>query len=352
METQKRTMNAKHNTRILAIILAFFLTTCVIPASAAGENVEWEPVTISDGLGDTVTISERPERIVSLAPANTEILFALGVDDAVVGVTEYCTYPKEATTKPIIGGYTTVNIERVITQKPDLIVAYYGNGIDTINHLKDLGFTVITLNAESVQDTFDGIELLGKATGKTAEANIIIEDMQTRILAVTEKLEGVTKRPTVAHCMWADPLWVSGGNTLQEEIISLAGGVNAFDDVDGWRAVNLERFLITNPDYILVDSGMGMGVGGYNVIRDSFYNDPRFAGLTAVENQNVYVINADIIDRGGPRIIDCIEEVAAILHPDLFEGKKQSSDMAQSPGFGIVLALSGLVCGLFYMGRR
>lgn len=182
------------------------------------------------------------------------MIFAFGLGDRVVGVTEYCNYPEIATTKPIIGGYTTVNIGRVVAQKPDLVIAYYGNGEETVNHLKQLGLTVMTMNSDSVAGTFHDIELIGKATGKTAEAAALAESMQKRIDAVTAKLTGVTTTPTAFHCIWADPLWVSGGNTFQ--------------DVNGWGIITMERLLTTDPEIIIVDSGMGMGAGGYDVLKD------------------------------------------------------------------------------------
>ena len=314
-------------------------------------SAQWTPVTITDDFGYEITIDKEPQRIVSLAPANTEILFALGLGDRVVGVTEYCNYPEEATQKPIIGGYTTVNIERVVAQKPDLVIAYYGNGEETVSHLKQLGLTVITLNSDSVAGTFHDIELVGKATGKTAEAKTLTDSMQKRIDAVTAKLTGIDATPTAFHCVWADPLWVSGGQTFQDEIITLAGGQNPFKDVNGWGIITMERLLTTDPDIIIVDSGMGMGQGGRDVLKNYFHTEPRLSGLSAVKNDQIYVMNADIIDRGGPRIVDCLEQLARILHPEAFGTEDQTPSPTRAPGFGLVLALTAAACGL-YLARR
>jgi iron complex transport system substrate-binding protein len=322
----------------------------VSPTSAISAG-EWEPVTITDDYGYTITITEEPTRIISLAPANTEILFALGLGDKVVGVTEYCNYPKEAATKPIIGGYTTVNVERVITQNPDLIIAYYGNGEDLINHLRNLGYTIITLNSDSVKGTLHDIELVGQATGKSAEATKLVSNMQERIDAVTKKLEGVTSRPATIHCMWTDPLWVSGNTTFQDEMIQLAGGENAFPDVEGWGVVTLERLLTTDPEIIIVDSGMGMGEGGTDILKDYFNEESRLQSLSAVKNNQVYVIDADIMDRGGPRIVDCIEMLAHILHPEIFGAQEETSSSASSPGFSVI-ATCAAICGMFFVYRK
>lgn len=313
---------------------------------AAQTSAQWTPATLTDDYGYQITIDKEPQRIVSLAPANTEMIFALGLGDRVVGVTEYCNYPEEATTKPVIGGYTTVNIERVVAQKPDLVIAYYGNGEETVSHLRQLGLTVMTMNSDSVAGTFHDIELIGKATGKTTEAEQLTKNMQKRIDAVTAKLQGITTTPTAFHCVWADPLWVSGGQTFQDEIITLAGGQNPFNDVNGWGIITMERLLTTNPDYIIVDSGMGMGEGGHDILKDYFLTEPRLQELTAVKNNHVYVMNADIIDRGGPRIVDCLEQLAKILHPDAFGTENQTAAATRAPGFGTILTLTAAACAL------
>ncbi len=312
---------------------------------------KWDPVTITDDYGYTVTIAEEPSRIISLAQANTEILFALGLNNSIIGVTEYCNYPEEATTKPIIGGYTTVNVERVITQDPDLIFAYYGNGEDLINHLRNLGYTVITLNSDSIDGTLHDIEIVGQATGKTTEAQELVDNMQGRIEDIKDKLKNVTTAPRTIHCMWTDPLCVSGDNTFQDEMIKIAGGTNAFSDVEGWGVVTLEKLLTTDPEIIIVDSGMGMGEGGTDILKNYFEDGARLQTLSAVKNNQVFVINADIMDRGGPRIVDCIETLAKIEHPEIFGAQDDSASSASSPGFSISITCAA-VCGLLICRKR
>ena len=324
----------------------------VTTTPVSGSSTEkWDPVTITDDYGFNVTITKKPSRIISLAPANTEILFALGLNDSIVGVTEYCNYPEEATTKPIIGGYTTVSVERVITQDPDLIIAYYGNGENMISHLRCLGYNVISLNSDSVEGTFQDIEIIGRATGKTPEAKKLVAEMRVRINTVKEKLEGVTTKPQTTHCMWIDPLWVSGNNTFQDEMIILAGGENPFRNVEGWGVITLERLLTTDPDIIVVDSGMGMGAGGTDILKKYFDDESRLQSLSAVKNNQIYVINADIIDRGGPRIVDCIETLAKIQHPEIFGANDDMSSSTSSPGFSMI-TLCAAVCGLLFLYRK
>ncbi len=314
---------------------------------------EWEPVTVTDDYGSSVTLNVRPERIISLAPTNTEILFALGAGERVIGVTEYCTYPEEAKNRTIIGGYSTVNIEKVVALHPDLILAYYGNGLETVEYLKQLGYTVLTLNADSLAGSIQDIRLVGKAIGQESNAESLISDMERRITAVTDKLSAIPdgSKPTVIHCMWADPLWVSGSSTFEDEMIAAAGGTNAAAFVSGWEIVTIEKFMTIDPDIIIVDSGMGMGEGATAILKNFFYTDPRLKTLSAVKNNQVYIMNADLIDRGGPRIPETIEQLTQIIHPEIFGEYTLYSSSAQSPGFLTVVVIAGM-CGGFALLRR
>lgn len=317
------------------------------------DPAEWQPVTITDDYGEKVRLDTMPVRIVSLAPANTEILFALGLGDRVVGVTDYCNYPAEATAKPKIGGYSTINIERVMAVQPDLVVAAFGNTEEAINRLKSLGLTVIALNPDSIEGTLHDIRLAGKATGTEAEAERLAASMEARIDAVKEKTKSVTEPPTVAHVIWYDPIWVSGSNTFQDELITFAGGTNAFPDLDGWQIASLERFITTDPEVIIVNSGTGMGDEGVDLIYRYFMNEPRLKTMKAIQQNRVHVIDSDLIDRGGPRLVDALEEVAADIHPDLFEGGTQKeASIPQSPGFGVIALICALSAVLLLRVRR
>lgn len=323
-----------------------------VPQTAAPAAAAWQPVTVTDDYGAAVRIDSMPVRIVSLAPSNTEILFALGLGDRVVGVTDYCNYPEEATAKPKVGGYSTVNIERVVAARPDLVVASFGNTVEVVDHLRRLGLTVITLNPDSVKGTLHDIRLIGSATGTGAEAERLVASMEARIAAVKERAEKAAETPTVAHIVWYDPIWISGSETFQDEMIALSGGRNAFPDVEAWQIVTMERFITTDPDVIIVNSGTGMGEGGTDLIYRYFIDEPRFKNLKAIKNNRVSIVDADIIDRGGPRLVDALEEVAAAVHPDLFEGGPAPATAApQSPGFGAFAASAALAAGLI-LSRR
>jgi iron complex transport system substrate-binding protein len=301
-------------------------------------------ITLTDDSGRTITIQGTPERIVSLAPANTEILFALGLEDQIVGVTDYCDYPPAALDKPKVGGYSTVNIEKVVAADPDLVFASFGNTEDVINRLHDLGLTVISLDPATIDDVLHDITLVGEATRQEEEAAKLVQNLTARIQAVTDKTEALEEKPTVAHVVWYDPIWVSGNATFQDEVIEKAGGKNAFDSVEGWKVVSFEQFMTTDPDCIIVNSGTGMTAEeGRDIIYDYFMTEPRMQDLSAVKENRVFIIDADIISRGGPRIVDALEEVAQDLHPGLFGAKEPTpTPTRQSRGMGVAILLLAL----------
>lgn len=302
--------------------------------------------TVTDDFGKEVYIPAPPQRIVSLAPANTEILYALGLGDKVVGVTDYCNYPEAALAVEKVGGYSSVNIEKVLQAKPDLVVAAYGNTAEVIDHLDSLGLTVISLNPTSIEDVMNNIHLVGEATWADDEAVAVVDDMQTRIDAVETAVACADTTPSVVHLVWNDPIWVSGAGSFQDEMFAMAGATNAFSSVEGWEIVSMEEFIITDPDVIIVNSGSGMGGEQYDILYEYVMEEPRFQGLSAVKEDRVYLVDSDVIDRGGPRIVDSLEIVGRDIHPECFaEGNAAQPIATQSPapflGFLTALAVAG-----------
>jgi iron complex transport system substrate-binding protein len=310
-------------------------------------------VTVTDDSGKTVLIRGEPQRIVSLAPSNTEILYALGLEDRIVAVTERCDYPLATADKPEVGGFSTVNIEKVIAMGPDLIFASPANTDEVIDRLRSLGMTVVILDPQTIDGVLRDIELTGRATGQEEQASMLTKELRTRIGAVAEKAAANRiEHPSVAHVIWHDPLWVSGRGAFQDEVITLAGGTNAFGSVDDWSIVSLEEFITTNPDYILVSSGSGMDPDGYDAIYNYIINEPRLQRLDAVRNGHVYVIDADVVSRGSPRIVDALEEVADYLQPGATrEETPAAAGTVQSPGFGVI-ALAGALFIIFLLRTK
>lgn len=284
---------------------------------------EYETVTLVDSMGNVVTLTEAPERIVSLAPSNTEILFALGAGDNVVGVTDYCDYPYafsawvEAGNMTSIGSYYGPSTEPIVALDPDLVLASSGS-LEAATTLKNLGYNVLVIEGYTVDDVLGDILLVGRAVYKNNEASAIVSDMRSRMDTVATQLLSSTTTPTVYHEVWNDPLMSVGPNTFIDELIVLAGGENIFNDATtSWPMISSEAVIAKNPD-VMFFPDMYMGQGNFYDTIETVGSRPGWDSITAVENDALYEINADIISRSGPRIIDALEQIAKMVHPEIF----------------------------------
>lgn len=280
------------------------------------------PLTIVDDLGREVKIQKLPQRIISLAPSNTEILFALGLEDKIVGVTQYANYPEAAKAKPRVAGYSTPDMEKVVSLEPDLILAQSIHEKTVLPVLENLGLTVIVTSAKSLDAVLQDITLMGQIMGKSRAAARLVDDLSDRIEAVAAKTEGLTpeQRPRVLYVIWHDPIWTMGSETFSNDLIQKAGGANIFaDDFKKSRVVSLEAVVVRNPQVIIVS---GMGTTG-DLIYNSIKAHPRLSAVEAIVKGRVYQIDGDIIERPGPRIVDGLEQVARFIQPEIF-GMPQS----------------------------
>jgi iron complex transport system substrate-binding protein len=273
-------------------------------------------MTITDQLGRTVTLkTNSPQRIISLAPSNTEILFALELGDRIAGVTDYCNYPPEAKTKPSIGNYNSPNIEEIIAKEPDLVLATEVHET-TIAQLESRGITVVALSPKTIDEVIDSITMVGKITGQEKEAASLVADMQKRIKAVTDKTSKLSEsqKPRVFYIFWQDPIWTAGAGSFEDELIQKAGGVNIAHDLNGYAAISLETVINDNPQVII--AGVDMGTG-----KDSpllfVQDEDRLQDVDARQNERIYGTNMDIVGRPGPRIVDALEEFLKLIHPEL-----------------------------------
>jgi iron complex transport system substrate-binding protein len=263
-------------------------------------------------------INAVPQRIVSLAPSNTEILFALGLGDKVVGVTEYCNYPEAAKTKPKVGGFSTVDIEKVVSLRPDLVLATQIHSKTIIPALEKLGLTVVALTPSSLTGVLDSITLVGEITGQDKEASELVKDLSTRITAIADETQKLStdQRPRVFYVTWHDPLMTAGTGTLSNDVISQAGGQNIASDITGDKTIDLETVINRDPEVIIVSIGMGTGE---DLPWQYIKSESRLKNTQALLTDRVYKIDGDLIHRPGPRIVEALEQMAQFIHPELFE---------------------------------
>ena len=277
------------------------------------------PVEMTDQAGRVVRIERMPEKIISLAPSNTEILYALGLEDRLVGVTEYCDYPEAAKEKPQIGGFSTVDIERVVEIQPGLILATNIHKDEIMPQLERLGLTVLTLDPKTVNEVLEAIDLIGRFTGKTKEAARLTTEMENRIKAVTDKTAALpeAQRPRVFYILWHDPLRTVNSESRIHELIVKAGGINIASDLEGgYPTMSLEAVIMANPQVIIAGGGHGTSE---DLPFQFAMTEPRLKDVDARHNGRVYEIDSDLTSRPGPRIVEGLERLAEFIHPELFK---------------------------------
>jgi iron complex transport system substrate-binding protein len=292
-----------------------------------------------EGLGGyTLRLPKRPERIVSLAPSCTEILFAVGAGDRVVGVTEYCDYPPEVVGKKnrgeigMIGGYSTPSFEKIVALQPDLVVGAHGNPDDVLYWLVDqsahpgVTYPVYAQNPKDVEEIFEQLKVVGALTGCRAEADSLEHELRDRVEAITAETASLTEeeKPRVFYNI--GDFFTAGDNTFVNEVIMLAGGTNIAADTSGYFVMNLEELIDHNPQVIICDSGMG----SMSIAYEAIMNDERLQIVEAVKNGWVYVIDADIMDRPGPRVMDALQLVYQD-YSDFFAATLPTPSPSESP---------------------
>ena len=299
---------------LVSLIVLVLLVSCAPPSKEVTSYL----IEITDQLGRVVKLDRIPQRIISLAPSNTEILFALGLVDKVVAVTDYCDYPSEAKEKPSIGGFSTPNIEELVALSPDLILATSIHEKRIIPQLEGKGMTVFALNPKTLDEVLEAITLAGKVTGEEEEASGLVAEMQNRIKAVTAKGDGLpeNERPRVFYIVWHDPLMAAGSGTLHDDLIEKAGGINIARDLAGYADISLEAFIAANPQVMIAGGGHG---SGEDLTFQFAKTEPRLGNTAARQNNRVYMIDGNLASRPGPRIVEGLEKFAEFIHPELFK---------------------------------
>jgi iron complex transport system substrate-binding protein len=245
-------------------------------------------------------------RIVSLAPSITEILFALGLGERVVGVTAMCNYPPEAQRKPKVGD-ANISPERVVALKPDLVVAHELLNGRVIPVLRRAGLRVLSANPNTFEKLFAFIRQIGEAAGVPDRAAQLVRQMQVRMQRVQQRVARIGSRPRVLFVISLEPLWASGRGTFADDLIRRAGGLNALaSQMEGFHAVSLEAALASRPEVVVL--------AGPD--RAALLNDPRWRRTPAVQRGRVYAVNPDLYLRESPRLIDALEQMFVLLHPE------------------------------------
>jgi len=312
--------NIKNLTAILLVVLMIVMisactskNTIETTAIAPTESLETDyPYTIKDSKEKEIVIQAEPTKVVSLAPSITELIYALGKGNALIGRTDYCDYPEEVKKVESIGSLRNPNIEKIIELKPDVLIASTHFKDDVAKKLEDLGIKVVVLyNAEDFNGAYDVINSLGELFNTKAEAQELISSMKEKVAAVEGKVKG-KETPKVYYVVGfgKNGDYTATGDTFIGEMLLMAGGDNIAKDATDWK-YSLEKIIENDPEYIIISKNFDM--------KTQFEQTAGYNELSAVKNNKVIEIDDNLLNRQGPRLAEGVEAIAKILHPDLFE---------------------------------
>ncbi len=294
------------------LIIVGSISGCSSSTSPAEDNPQQvaETIEITDDFGKVITLEKPAEKIVSLAPSQTEILFAIGAGEKVVGVTTADDYPEEVKEIEKVGGFDGWNLEMIIALEPDLVINY-GQGSEEDNkRFEEAGIVVASFLPETIDDVMDTIEKIGVLTGNSDKAKEVVADMKSERDEIISKVKDLeTKR--VFYEVYNDPLMTAGPGSFIDELINLAGGENIAKDADSpYPQYDVEKLIEKNPEVYLIPDDS-------TTTLETLKERPGFENIDAIKNSQVYFLDADIVSRAGPRIIEGLEEIAKAIHPEI-----------------------------------
>ncbi|MBD1370800.1 ABC transporter substrate-binding protein [Hazenella sp. IB182357] len=309
--------------RIFALMMTFVLMLSLVVGCTAqeGESVQTKtpqkprsiqyPIHLTDQANHKITIESEPKRIVSLIPSTTEIAFALDLKNEVVGVTANDDYPEAVKDLPKVGDFT-INTEQVVALKPDLVLASNLNSKETIDQLGNLGLKVIVTDAKSIKDVYQSINVIAQATNRKKEADELVKQMEDKKREIFTKVHQIAPQEKNRKQVWIeiDPtLYTAGGGTLLNELLTIAGGENVAEQEQGWPQISAEQVVKWNPDVIFSTYGSDKEI----------YSRKGWNAITAVKNKQVHVIDPNLVNRPGPRLVEGLERMAQALYPEHFQ---------------------------------
>jgi iron complex transport system substrate-binding protein len=303
-----------------------FLALLLLPLSVLGpalSHAELEyPFTFLDDNKREITLTSAPKRIISIGPANTEILFAIGAEQLLVGVDRYSDYPEAAKKIERVGGLLSPFFDKIVALNPDLVIVGTSTHPEIMDKLVALNLRVASIAPKNLDKIYQRIELFGQICDKSAEADQVVRQMKDRVKSVREVVEIIPKseRKTVFYEVWYDPLQSAGPGSFIHALIELGGGINiAGDAKTAWPLFSLETVVARNPQVIFTTRKKSVTelLEGHR---------KAWNRISAVEAKRVYQLNGDEISRPGPRIVRALEAMAQRLYPELFEEKMKTGD--------------------------
>jgi iron complex transport system substrate-binding protein len=272
--------------------------------------------TAEDQLGREIRVPNDPKRIIALAPSISEIIFALGQQGRLKGTTQFSNYPPEAAKLPKVGSYVRLDLERIVALNPDLCIAIKdGNPKAIIDRLQSLNIPVFAVNPRNLESLLQTILKIGSVLNASAKAKTLVEDMRSRMQQVDTLVSRIDRRPRVFIQIGISPIISAGSNTFVDELIVRAGGINVAAGNSTYPHFSREQVLALAPDVLIITTMARSGA-----FEKAKADWDRLSQMPAVRKKRIYTVNSDLFDRPSPRLLDALEILTRLLHPQLFEG--------------------------------
>jgi iron complex transport system substrate-binding protein len=300
---------------VKSMILKILATSISAIAILLACGLPLEAKTAEDQLGRMLRVPDDPQRIIALAPSITEIIFALEQQGRLKGTTQFSNYPPEAAKLPKVGSYVRLDLERIVALNPDLCIAIKdGNPKETVDRLESLNIPVFAANPHNLESMMQTIQKIGDILNASAKAKTLVADMRNRVQQVDALVSRIDRRPRVFIQIGISPIISAGSNTFIHELIVRAGGINVAAGNRAYPHFSREQVFALAPDVLIITS---MSRSGAFEKAKADWN--RLADMPAVRNERIYTVDSDVFDRPSPRLLDALEILTRLLHPNLFK---------------------------------
>lgn len=299
----------------LKIFVFLMMIMAVSSGNAAGGTAAAPDRIFTDQAGRTVHVPASPKRVISLAPSITEIVYAVGAEKKLKGATVYSDYPAAAQDLPRVGTYIHLDLERIVSLKPDLCIAIKdGNPREAVERLESLDIPVYAVNPRDLDSVQSAVLEIGNLLGADRPAHRLVADMQQRIGRVRHLMSGITHRPKVFFQIGTTPIISAGSDTFINEMIELAGGQNLAAGYTSYPTFSMEKVLAMAPEVMIITT-----MDRENAYEQVMAQWRKWPQIPAVRTGRIYLVDSNLFDRPTPRLIDALEELARLIHPELWQ---------------------------------
>lgn len=287
----------------------FFIVLSLLCSAVTLAHAEKKHV---DQMGRTCIVPDHPKRVVSLAPSTTEIVCAIGKKDILVGVTRFSDYPPDVQPLPKVGSYIRLDLEKIVRLSPDLCIAVKdGNPKETVDRIESMGIPVFAVNPHNLESVVDAVTGIGRVLNENERAAVLVNDLKARIDHVKHYTDTLKTKPKVFFQIGVSPIVSVGKDTFLHELVERAGGINLASESVGYPRFSMENVLTMNPEVIIITS-MARGEV-FSRVKNEWESWP---DLSAVKQNRVYIVDSDVLDRPAPRLVQGLEILTKLLHPD------------------------------------